>query len=270
MTPALLLAMGGPLCHRPRAGRVGRVAACKRTPQAALLTPAGLGPSGRPFAPCPPAVGRAQQRPGRQVARSAALAVPAGVESALALLETPLVRDVAAAALAVVGSKMLVRFFAVLEMHEVINRVGARAGRQGERSACRPPPGGGLSLPVAQAALHWRCLRGHERRNLHPASALPCTRLTSACVVQNTSRKLVHTLAGPLFILTWPLFRFVPRPPRPLGSHAVARPLRFARRTASLPSAGRLPWLSICTKLLPAAARTCRAARRPTPAPLPR
>ncbi|GAB4818520.1 hypothetical protein N2152v2_005566 [Parachlorella kessleri] len=84
---------------------------------------------------------RAKRRDSRPKVEAAATA---SFEGVLSLVQTPLVRDIAAAAFAVLGAKLLVRFFYMLEAKNLID--------------------------------------------------------------QNVSRKLVHTLAGPLFVVTWPLF----------------------------------------------------------------
>jgi hypothetical protein len=49
---------------------------------------------------------------------------------------------------------------------------------------------------------------------IQPSSTETCLKLSEKtfyhpCITQKLSRKLVHTTSGPLFVLTWPLFRYI-------------------------------------------------------------
>ncbi len=63
---------------------------------------------------------RAKRRDSRQKVEAAA---SASFEGVLSLVQTPLVRDIAAAAFAVLGAKLLVRFFYMLEAMNLIDQV---------------------------------------------------------------------------------------------------------------------------------------------------
>lgn len=81
-------------------------------------------------------------------------------------------RDVTATVLAVVGAYVWVRLFDWLATKGVLEQVGR---------LCMQTPTGG--------------------------SSYGCSRLSMSAAVQTLSRKLVHITSGPLFVLTWPLFR---------------------------------------------------------------
>ena len=63
---------------------------------------------------------RAKQRGSQQKVQAVATA---SLEGVLSLVQTPLVRDIAAAAFAVLGAKLLVRFFYMLEAMNLIDQV---------------------------------------------------------------------------------------------------------------------------------------------------
>ena len=98
------------------------------------------------------------------------------VTSAYADLQTtfqPLVtRNLTATVLAVVGAYVWVRLFDWLANKGVLKQVGRL------------------------------CMQTH---NLW--CSYGCSRLSMSAAVQTLSRKLVHITSGPLFVLTWPLFR---------------------------------------------------------------
>lgn len=109
-------------------------------------------------------------------------------------------RDLVAAAFSVVGATLLIKLFDTLEGLGVIDQVRS------------------LELSRARQGV------GRLRRPRESAATASVTQLADSCLSlspsppfflsrprpQKLSRKLVHTLAGPLFILCWPLFSAAP------------------------------------------------------------
>lgn len=141
--------------------------------------------------------------------RRATLLPPAALPEALAALESGPARDLAAGLFAAAGSVALIKFFDTLEALGVIDRVSLWV--QGSGSVAR-----GCSRPARPPRL-WRA-RGVR---LAPPRCPPFPPTTLGPLPQKLSRKLVHTLAGPGFLLCWPLFGAEPYRCGVGGSHAV-------------------------------------------------
>ena len=114
--------------HRQRAVEAQTVQLQRMGPRARLLAV----PSASRLRPQPPpqqlrpgglrTLGQRRQQRRRCAPRPATAA--AGLEGALAVAQSPLVRDVTATLGAALGSKLLVRFFYILEAKELIDAVG--------------------------------------------------------------------------------------------------------------------------------------------------
>ena len=108
---------------------------------------------------------------------------------ARAFFAVPAQRDTAAAVLAALLALALVKACDLAASRDWLDRVSVRVG-EGDREGGGPhlpafPRGCSLSLALSHAAA--------------PAPSPPS--------FQKLTRKLVHTLAGPGFVLCWPLFR---------------------------------------------------------------